>query len=964
MRIYFQNIRGVNTRAHHVRSAIEGCSYDIILLCETWMQPGFNNAELFPTGPNVQKNFIVYRKDRDLVRTGKKTGGGVVIAVRASIRSSRMFEFEYDHSDLEMIWVRLQLDIPVYLCCAYLPDRAMSATYHRFFKSLSNNIASITEPDAKILISCDLNMPSITWTLQSSGFCEPTEYLLDDTGDANAALIHTTNCFDLKQYNRYPNANGRYLDLVLSDIEPSMIGCYEPSMILSDHVDAHHPPIEINLHVHKPTYLPANQPQRFAFRKLNYYDLIEQLNSIDWFNELVGDVDLMTQRFYQLLNVVIARHTPLKHQPGQYPVWFSCSVVHMLDRKRQLHREYKRTGDINVYNEFKKLRTAVKMKITRCHRKYLLSVENEMTSHMKQFWQYTKSLRKTNTYPTEMHYVLPGAGMLSASDSISIAGLFRLFFSSVYRVCLQPASYEEPKTETLLDGFQVNEQDIAVLIKEMDDDKGAGTDGLPSHFVKMAAPALIFPLMLIFNASLAAGVFPILFKSTLIHPVFKAGRNNDVMNYRPIAVLNCFAKLLERLVHQKLLAHVSGYLDPSQHGFLPKRSTVTNLLEYVTFLSEKLETKDQVDMIYMDLSKAFDTISHDQLISKLQVFGVTGDLLRWVATYLMDRPNAVVFNGERSERFFPTSGVPQGSILGPLLFLLYIDDLAAKMSSFKSMFADDKKFGRLIDDVGDCQQLQTEFHEAEKWCEENSLSSNASKCCVITVTNKNNPIEFPYASSTGQPITRVTTVKDLGVHVDETLRFNYHVETIVNKAFKSLGFLIRTSRQFMLLKTVMHLYRALVVPHLEYASPVWNPCYNKYMDSIESVQRRFTRFVFRKFHLPYADYETRCKKLGLLTLRRRRILHDQMLLYDIVRGRKKVDSTLVSIGRRTETCTRSRDVFLERTWRLRSTFSSPLPRMLRHYNRYFFLVDIFSENRSSYRSKVSGMLWTMHSTPE
>ena len=122
-----------------------------------------------------------------------------------------------------------------------------------------------------------------------------------------------------------------------------------------------------------------------------------------------------------------------------------------------------------------------------------------------------------------------------------------------------------------------------------------------------------------------------------------------------------------------------------------------------------------------------------------------------------------------------------------------------------------------------------------------------------------------------------------------------------------------------------------------------------------SVQRRLTRFVFRKFHLPYDDYETRCKKLGLLTLRRRRTLHDQMLLYDIVRGRKKVVAKPFLNGRRTESTTRGRDVFLERTW---------FPRMLRHYNRYLFLVDIFSENRSSYRWKISGMLWTMYTTSE
>lgn len=962
MLLYYQNVRGVNTKALDIRRNIEACPYDVIALCETWMQPGFHTSELFPPFTDNQRNFIVYRNDRNLVLTGKQTGGGVLVGVRANIPSRRMFEFE--SPDLEMVWVRMQLDVTVYVCCIYLPDRKITSAYHRFFKSLSDNIAAIPDMDSNILIVGDLNLASINWIRQAGGIFEPNDYLRDDPGDVNAAFVHTLTCFELTQFNGLSNAYGRHLDLVLSDFESSKIRCQGPRMILSDKVDAHHPPIEIKLHVTKPTYLAPNEPRRLAYRLANYDDVIAELNSTNWTDELVGDVDSMTARFYQIIKDVNARNIPQKNRPGRYPVWFSCSLIHMLDRKRQLHKDFKRTGDATIFNEFRKLRTAVKLKVTRCHRKYLLSVEDGMTSHIKEFWKYTKSLRKTNTYPTEMCYILPGSGLISADNSEGIAQLFQLFFSSVFRVCSQPFIQQLPKTASVLSDVRVTEEEIMKVIERLDDDKGPGSDGIPSHFVKMAAPALTLPLMMIFNASLAAGVFPILFKSTLIHPVFKAGALNDVSNYRPISIINCFAKLLERIVHQKILAHVSNHLDPSQHGFLPKKSTVSNLFEYVSFLSEQLEAKEQVDMIYIDLSKAFDTISHDHLICKLEVFGINGNLQRWIATYLLERPNMVVFNGAQSDRFFPTSGVPQGSILGPLLFVLYADDLAAKLSSYKSMFADDTKFGRVVNTEADCRQLEADLHEAEKWCTENSLSSNPAKTYVISVTNKNNPVVYSYTSSTGVPVTRTPVVKDLGVHIDGTLKFDAHVEAMVNKAFKSLGFLIRTCRHFMQLKTVHHLYRTLVSPSLDYASPIWSPYYNKYIDSLESVQRRYTRYVYRKFGWQYADYETRCKQLKLLTLRRRRVLHDQMLLFDVVRGKKLVDSRHVSISLRAESSTRNHDRFVERTWRLRSTYSAPLPRMIRHYNRFFFVVDIMTESRASYRSKISGILMSMHVTPE
>ena len=216
----------------------------------------------------------------------------------------------------------------------------------------------------------------------------------------------------------------------------------------------------------------------------------------------------------------------------------------------------------------------------------------------------------------------------------------------------------------------------------------------------------------------------------------------------------------------------------------------------------------------------------------------------------------------------------------------------------------------------------------------------------------------------GEPIPRANSVKDLGVHFDRTLKFDVHVEATVNKAFRSLGFLIRTSRSFRCISSVLHLYRALVAPQLEYACPIWSPYYVKYIDAIESVQRRFTRFVFRKFNLSYCDYDSRCKWLKIMPLRRRRILHDQMLLFNIVRRRVNTNPQLVPIVLRLDSSTRNRDRFVERFWRLRSTYSSTLPRMIRHYNRLFTYHDIFTESRRSFRSMVSFQLKALQTDPD
>lgn len=542
--------------------------------------------------------------------------------------------------------------------------------------------------------------------------------------------------------------------------------------------------------------------------------------------------------------------------------------------------------------------------------------------------------------------------------------LFSAHFKSVYRASTRLFYSIRPKSTPPLSNLTFTEDEILQAIKCLDSDKGPGADSIPSHIIKDIAPLIVEPLKLIFDESIRSGIFPQSFKTTLIHPIFKAGDMHDVSNYRPISILNCFAKIFERLVHQNLLKHVTPLLEPSQHGFLPRRSTVTNLFEYASYLNDHFDRRDQIDILYIDISKAFETISHNILFFKLAAFKITGNLQSWFISYLSCRPNFVVFNGAKAEEFCPSSGVPQGSILGPLLFLLYIDDLALSFESFKLLYADDTKYGRVINDFNDCHLLERDHRLVETWCQANSLDLNDAKSRVLTITNKSNRINYQYTSSDGTPITRANEVKDLGVLIDSTLRFDKHIEAIVTKAFKSLGFVIRTSRSFRNLSSIMYLYRALVVPHLEFASPIWSPYYVKYVEAIKSVQRRFTRFVFKKFHYPYCEYETRCRQLHLMTLNRRRVLHGQLLLFNLVRERVLVDPRIVNVILRTDSSTRSKDVFCERTWRLRSTYSSTLPRILRHYNRHFTHIDIFNESLGSFRKQVSKKLYDMSDVPD
>lgn len=362
----------------------------------------------------------------------------------------------------------------------------------------------------------------------------------------------------------------------------------------------------------------------------------------------------------------------------------------------------------------------------------------------------------------------------------------------------------------------------------------------------------------------------------------------------------------------------------------------------------------------MDLSKAFDKVSHSILVAKLVSYGITGPLLSWFKCYISDRPVTVAFNGAGSRPFVPTSGVAQGSILGPLLFVLYINDLADVCESFNLLYADDCKLAKVINSVEDALSLQHDLDAIGTWCTSNKLHVNAAKCSAMTVTNRtSNVIRHSYKLGDDAPIESATSTKDLGVVIDNKLRFNEHVEKVANKAFRSLGFLIRTSRHFVTIDAILYLYTSTVLPHLDYAATIWSPFYGVHTETVEKVQRRFTRFVYRKFRLPYSDYHSRIKFLGLLSLSKRRLLADQMYLYSIVRGFCSVRSSIINISYRTNRTTRHHQLFYEKTWLINSTFNAPVARMVRDYNRHFHDIDIFNLSKADYRKTVFDKLCGM-----
>ena len=492
---------------------------------------------------------------------------------------------------------------------------------------------------------------------------------------------------------------------------------------------------------------------------------------------------------------------------------------------------------------------------------YEKRVASEAKSNPKAFFSYAKSKMKCKE---SISNLVTESG--TASTDEEKADVLNCFFASVFTT-ERTDSFPNPPEYTIsetISNLSVTEDDVRKELLKMDPSKAPGPDGIQPRLLSELAEELSEPLAIIFNASLSCGVVPVAWKKADITPIFKKGAKSDPSNYRPVSLTCVASKILEKFVRRAILQHLikERVLSDAQHGFVPQKSCITNLLDTIDEWTDAIANNVAVDAIYTDFAKAFDTVPHKRLLMKLSCLGIDGNLLSWIESFLSNRSQRVRINNVRSSPKPVTSGIPQGTVFGPLLFVCFINDLPMSVQdSIVKMFADDTKLYRRISDPADCEDLQKDLDRLVSWSEEWQLSFNAKKCKVVHVGSAERP-HFDYKMS-AVILEESKGEKDLGVLVDDQLGFEDHIEQQVAKANRILG-LIRRTYVHMDGSSMKLLFCALVRPHLEYGNVIWQPPVTERDKSrackIESVLRRATRMVPEWRHLAY---EERLAKLDL-----------------------------------------------------------------------------------------------------
>lgn len=420
--------------------------------------------------------------------------------------------------------------------------------------------------------------------------------------------------------------------------------------------------------------------------------------------------------------------------------------------------------------------------------------------------------------------------------------------------------------------------------------------------------------------------------------------------------MNWFPKIFETLVYQHIYNHVSSIISPKQHGFVTGRSTNSNLLIYTSHLCNSFDEKGQVDAIYTDFAKAFDRVSHSILLAKAEYIGINGDLLRWLTSYLNHRSQLVTLSGYDSFPFDSPSGVPQGSNLGPLLFLIFINDLLDKVKCECLAFADDIKIFSRVVDIQDCYELQRSLDLIECWCNVNHMSLNRDKCQVISFTKNRTPLNYNYEIG-GHTLARVSVVRDLGVYYDSILSFRPHYDYICNKANQMLFFVLRHAKPFNSTNSWIILYGALVRSILEYCSSVWSPVYQNHTDRIEAIQRKFLRVLCTRCGLrrKICDYSDRLRHFNMTSLEKRRWSNDLRTLHKIANGFLGSDLLEMLLFKVPTRSVRIQRLFYVPPSRNNVSQNNPINRMCGYFNAICQDYDLFNCSVPVFKKMLSNL---------
>jgi endonuclease/exonuclease/phosphatase family metal-dependent hydrolase len=862
---------------------VENEQPDIIALTEVYPK-NFNLSSLSVSELDID-NYDLYIGD-----TSDNAKRGVVLYVKQVLNSQARDDLSTDEYR-ESVWCEISLrggDKLVIGCVYRSPDRSSEENNRALLNLLSR--ANSNKPSHLIIVG-DFNLRTIDWNLWTS--VDKPETHISHT------FLETLRDNYFSQHvdkpTRYrPDQVPSLLDLIIANDENFVSDVsYTPPLGKSDHIVLIFT-IQCYLQFSRP-----NTPKRI-YHKGDYDTMRLRLSDTNWDDHIDEniDVDNTWHSFAAVMEDVVKECIPCTKRSNKEqrykPPWQNKESLRMVKRKRKAWHRYAHTRSTKDHLLYTKARNQATQICRSTKRNFEKKLASEAKENPKAFWRYVGSKTRVKTGISDL--VMDADNNTMTSSDLDKAEVLNVFFSSVFTredANNTPSLDNRPYNSELHD-VEFNIKTVETKLAALNPSKSTGPDGLHPRVLKECSYYIASPLYNIMRRSLDDGCVPRIWKDAHVSAIFKKGKKCEAGNYRPISLTSIPCKVLESIVRSSIVSHMeeNHLFSEHQHGFRSRRSTVTQLLEVLDDWTAALDSNTSIDVIYLDFAKAFDTVPHQRLLSKLTSYGIKGKVHNWIRDFLSHRRQRVCVNGTFSGWNDVTSGIPQGSVLGPILFVIFINDMPDTIRSICKLFADDTKVYRQLHTPEDCDILQDDIHKLDDWSNTWLLRFNVDKCKRMHMGSNNT--KYPYQMSTHSqaPMEETLSEKDLGVTVDPDLKFRQHISNITSKANRTVG-IIRRNFDFLDADTVIKLYSALVRPQLEYANSVWAPYLRKDIETLENVQRRATKLVPEIKHLSYTE---RLQHLNLFSLAHRRKRGDMVRVYKILNNLEEINNNIFKLS--------------------------------------------------------------------